>query len=65
MVKTIRLSEETHEILGRLKDKIGTSSYEETIRTLIARSSEFSAFGKDKDLPRWSEVEDRVKFRGE
>ena len=65
MVKTVRLSEETHEILGRLMDRIGTRSYEDTIRALIAKSSEFSAFGKDRDLPRWKEGEDRVRFRGE
>ena len=65
MVKTVRLSEETYEILGRLMDRIGTRSHEDTIRALIAISSEFCAFGKDRDLTGWKEGDDRVRFRGE
>ncbi len=65
MAKTVRLSEETHEMLGLVRDRIGASSYEEAIRNLIARSGEFSAFGKDRDLPGWREGEDRARFRGE
>ncbi len=65
MTKTVRLSEETHEMLGRLRERIGANSYEEAIRKLITRSGELTAFGKDRDLPKWKEREDRAKFRGE
>ncbi len=65
MAKTVRLSEETHEMLGRLRERIGANSYEEAIRKLIARSGELTAFGRDRDLPKWKEEEDRARFRGD
>lgn len=65
MTKTVRLSEKTHKILGQIKERMCADSYDEAVRRLIAESENFSAFGKDPDLPGWEEGEDRVRFRGE
>jgi len=65
MARFIRLSDRTHEILGSLRNGMGTRSYDDAIRKLIAKSGEFSGFGKDRGFPRWREDEDRARFRVE
>lgn len=65
MAKTVRLSEETHKILERLREEEKLRSYDELIQRLIVKSGVLSGFGKDPDLPKWKEKEDRARFRGE
>lgn len=65
MPKTLRLREETHEILERLRGERELNSYEELIRRLLVKSGEIEGFGKDPDLPKWEEGEDRARFGGE
>lgn len=65
MQKTVRVGEETHRILQELREKEHVETFEELIRLLIVRSGAVDAFGKDPDLPRWHEEEDRASFHEE
>ncbi len=64
MSTTIRVTEQTHEILKDLRDKENLESYERLIEELLIRSGVLSQFGKDSDLPKWKES-DRPTFRDE
>lgn len=65
MTKSLRLSERTHDVLKKLREKRKMKSYDELIQKLIVESGEIEGFGKDPDLPSWKGEEDRAKFRGE
>lgn len=65
MPKTLRLSEKTHEMLKRIREDQNLKSYDDLIQKLLVESGEIEGFGKDPDLPKWEEEEDRARFQGE
>jgi predicted CopG family antitoxin len=62
MVKTVRLRDETHQLLESLREKEEAKSYDQLIRRLITRSGALSGYRRDPDLSPWREEEDRARF---